>query len=64
MGNVSFCVISATITFAILFDRLKNIFVFGIHNIYFLNNLMSRVRQSILDGVFLEFKEEFLGNYK
>ncbi|MFA6270376.1 MAG: tRNA guanosine(34) transglycosylase Tgt [Candidatus Paceibacterota bacterium] len=36
----------------------------SIHNLYFLNNLMSRIRQSILDGTFFELKEEFLRNYK
>lgn len=36
----------------------------SIHNLYFLNNLMSQIRQSILDGRFFEFKEEFLKIYK
>jgi queuine tRNA-ribosyltransferase len=36
----------------------------SIHNLYFLNNLMSQIRQSILDGAFFEFKEKFLKNYK
>ena len=35
-----------------------------IHNLYFLNNLMSQIRQSILKGNFFEFKKEFLKNYK
>lgn len=35
-----------------------------IHNLYFLNNLMSRMREAILTGKFLEFKENFLKNYK
>lgn len=35
-----------------------------IHNLYFLNSLMSNIRQSILDSKFHEFKEEFLHTYK
>ncbi len=36
----------------------------SIHNIYFLNNLMSQIRKSILENNFFEFKEEFLRIYK
>lgn len=36
----------------------------SIHNIYFLNNLMSQIRNSILDNTFFEFKENFLSKYK
>jgi queuine/archaeosine tRNA-ribosyltransferase len=36
----------------------------SIHNLYFLNNLMSQIRQSILDDTFFEFEERFLKNYK
>jgi queuine tRNA-ribosyltransferase len=35
-----------------------------IHNLYFLNNLMSEIRQSILENRFFEFKKEFLKDYK
>ncbi|MBN2094351.1 MAG: tRNA guanosine(34) transglycosylase Tgt [Candidatus Zambryskibacteria bacterium] len=35
-----------------------------IHNLYFLNNLMSQIREAILNDKFSEFKEEFLKNYK
>lgn len=35
-----------------------------IHNIYFFQNLMAQIRQSILDGRFKEFKKEFLSNLK
>lgn len=34
------------------------------HNLYFLNNLMSQIRQSILSGNFPDFKNKFLENYK
>ena len=34
-----------------------------IHNEYFIVNLVAQIRQSILDGNFYEFKEEFLGKY-
>lgn len=36
----------------------------SIHNLYFLNNLMSQIRQSILNDTFFEFKEKFLKKYK
>lgn len=33
------------------------------HNLYFIVNLVKKIRQSILDGSFHEFKEEFLAKY-
>lgn len=36
----------------------------SIHNIYFLNNLMRQVRQSILEDNFFDFKENFILIYK
>ena len=36
----------------------------SIHNLYFIVNLVKKIRQSILDGNFHEFKKEFLQNYK
>lgn len=35
-----------------------------IHNLHFALNLMRRIRQSILDGTFADFKEQFLRQYK
>ncbi|MDD4923966.1 MAG: tRNA guanosine(34) transglycosylase Tgt [Dehalococcoidales bacterium] len=35
-----------------------------IHNLRFMNNLMSDIRQAILDGKFASFKSDFLNNYK
>ena len=35
-----------------------------VHNIYFLNNLTSQIRESILGGTFPKFKESFLRNYR
>jgi queuine tRNA-ribosyltransferase len=35
----------------------------SIHNIYFLVNLVKKIRQSILEDNFQEFKESFLGKY-
>ncbi len=35
----------------------------SIHNLYFIVNLVKKIRQSILDGTFHEFKKEFLENY-
>jgi queuine tRNA-ribosyltransferase len=36
----------------------------SIHNLYFIVNLVKRMRQSILNDNFFEFKEEFLAKYK
>ncbi|MFA6273978.1 MAG: tRNA guanosine(34) transglycosylase Tgt [Candidatus Paceibacterota bacterium] len=35
----------------------------SIHNLYFIVNLVKKIRQSILDDNFYEFKNEFLGSY-
>jgi queuine tRNA-ribosyltransferase len=35
----------------------------SIHNVYFINKLVSDMRQAILDDTFFEFKEEFLKQY-
>jgi queuine tRNA-ribosyltransferase len=35
----------------------------SVHNLYFLIELTKRIRQSIIDGVYEEFKAEFLGRY-
>lgn len=35
----------------------------SIHNMYFIVNLVHKIRQSILDDTFFEFKEEFLSGY-
>ena len=35
----------------------------SIHNTYFINKLVSDIRQSILDDRFFEFKKEFLERY-
>jgi queuine tRNA-ribosyltransferase len=36
----------------------------SIHNLYFINNLMNKIRESILAGKFFDFKEEFLKKYR
>ncbi|MBK5215777.1 MAG: tRNA-guanine transglycosylase [Candidatus Pacebacteria bacterium] len=36
----------------------------SIHNIYFITKLVADMRQSILDGTFVEYKNTFLQNYK
>ncbi|MDO8728266.1 MAG: tRNA guanosine(34) transglycosylase Tgt [bacterium] len=36
----------------------------SMHNLYFIINLVKRMRQSILDGNFLEFKKDFLLKYE
>jgi queuine tRNA-ribosyltransferase len=35
----------------------------SVHNLYFIVNLMHKIRQSLLDGTFQEFKKEFLARY-
>jgi queuine tRNA-ribosyltransferase len=35
----------------------------SIHNVYFIVNLVKKIRGSILDGTFLNYKEEFLKRY-
>ena len=36
----------------------------SMHNIYFLTNLTAQIRQSILNGDFEKFRNEFLGRYQ
>jgi queuine tRNA-ribosyltransferase len=36
----------------------------SMHNLYFIINLVKRMRQSILDGNFHEFKKDFMAEYK
>ncbi len=36
----------------------------SIHNLHFIVSLVSKIRQSMLDNTFFEFKEEFLKKYK
>ena len=35
----------------------------SIHNLYFIINLVKRMRQAILDDTFAEFKRQFLKSY-
>ncbi len=35
----------------------------SIHNVYFIVNLVKKIRETLLDGTFQEFKTAFLGNY-
>ena len=36
----------------------------SIHNLYFLNSLMSQIREAILNDTFYKLKEEFFSCYK
>jgi len=36
----------------------------SIHNLYFIVHLVQKMRESIMDGTFIEFKKAFLGTYK
>ena len=47
--------------------RAKELFGYrlaSIHNLYFIVNLVKKIRQSILDDRFFEFKKEFLAKYQ
>lgn len=35
----------------------------SIHNVYFITHLVSRMRETIIDGTFFEFKKDFLNTY-
>ncbi|MFA6355082.1 MAG: tRNA-guanine transglycosylase, partial [Candidatus Paceibacterota bacterium] len=35
----------------------------SIHNVYFITNLVKKMREAIIDDNFAEYKEEFLGEY-
>jgi queuine tRNA-ribosyltransferase len=35
-----------------------------LHNLHFMLQTMRRIRQSILDGIFVDYKNEFLANYR
>ena len=35
-----------------------------LHNLYFMLETMRRIRQSIFDGTFVEYKDRFLANYQ
>ncbi|HRY62382.1 MAG TPA: tRNA guanosine(34) transglycosylase Tgt [Candidatus Paceibacterota bacterium] len=46
--------------------RTEELFAYrlsSIHNLYFVVNLVKKIRQSILDDKFFEFKEQFLNRY-
>jgi tRNA-guanine family transglycosylase len=34
------------------------------HNMHFLADLTARIRASIVDGTFMQFRDSFLGRYK
>ena len=36
----------------------------SLHNLYFLEEFVRRMRQSIIDGKFSEFRQDFLANYQ
>jgi queuine tRNA-ribosyltransferase len=35
----------------------------SIHNLHFIVQLTEKIRQSIIDGVYAQFKEQFLNKY-
>jgi len=45
-------------------EEILGLRLVSLHNIYFYLNLMRRVREAIRQDRFLEFKKEFLNNYK
>jgi len=45
-------------------DEMLGLTLASIHNEYFAVNLVDRIRKSVIDGSFLQFKEEFLAIYR
>ena len=45
-------------------DEMLGGILCSIHNLYFIVNLVKTMREKILEGTFLEYKEAFLQNYK
>ena len=45
-------------------DEMLGGILCSIHNLYFIVNLVARMREEILKGTFSEYKKEFLENYK
>jgi queuine tRNA-ribosyltransferase len=45
-------------------DEILGATLASIHNLYFIVNLVKKIRQSILDDTYLEFKKSFLDDYQ
>ncbi len=45
-------------------DEILGLRLVSLHNVYFYQSLMSRIRSSIKEGKFFKFKEEFLEKYE
>jgi len=45
-------------------EEILGLHLATVHNLHFLLNLTRQMRQSILDGTFADFKEQFLADYK
>jgi queuine tRNA-ribosyltransferase len=41
----------------------KTLSLLSIHNLFFINNLFAKIRESIIDGTFEEYKTDFLSKY-
>ncbi len=48
----------------IMADEITGLYLTTLHNLHFMLDLMRRIRQSILDGTFMEFKRAFLADYR
>ncbi|MCS7259284.1 MAG: tRNA guanosine(34) transglycosylase Tgt [Anaerolineae bacterium] len=48
----------------IMADEITGLYLTTLHNLHFMLDLMRRIRQSILDGTFVEFKTAFLADYR
>ncbi|MGC8878453.1 MAG: tRNA guanosine(34) transglycosylase Tgt [Anaerolineae bacterium] len=48
----------------IMADEITGLYLTTLHNLHFMLDLMRRIRQSILDGSFLELKRAFLAEYR
>ncbi|PWH17035.1 MAG: tRNA guanosine(34) transglycosylase Tgt [Ardenticatenia bacterium] len=48
----------------IMADEITGLYLTTLHNLHFMLDLMRRIRQSILDGTFMEFRHAFLASYR
>jgi queuine tRNA-ribosyltransferase len=48
----------------IMADEITGLYLTTLHNLHFMLDLMRRIRHSILEGTFVEFKHAFLANYR
>ena len=45
-------------------DEIFGLRLMTTHNLYFLINFMKKMREAILEDFFVEFRSDFIANYK